>query len=109
MTTLKGALGAVASIFLGLLGSGLYFALPAIDNSKATGLAAVAGGLLESLLSPLSWIIAVSFFALFFAASRLRRKSLRILLFWIPVTAVSILGLGIFSLLTFAWIHFRTG
>ena len=108
MTTLRGVLSAVAAIFVALL-AGLVSALWPINNSKATGLAAVAGGFLESLFSPLFWILAVSFFALFFAASRLSSKPLRILLFWTPVTAISTLGLGIFSLFTFAWIHFRRG
>jgi hypothetical protein len=108
VTTLRGVLSAVAAIFVAL-GPGLIFALRGINNSKATGLAAVAGGFLESLFSPLFWILAVSFFALFFAASRLSSKPLRILLFWTPVTAISTLGLGIFSLFTFAWIHFRRG
>jgi hypothetical protein len=107
MTTLRGVLSGVAAVFVSLLGPGLVFALRGINNSKATGLAAVVGEALESLLSPLFWILAVSFFALFFAASRLSSKPLRIHLFWTPVTAISILGLGIFSLLTFAWIHFR--
>jgi hypothetical protein len=105
--TLRGLLSAVAAIFVGLLGPGLVSALWGINSSKATGLAAVAAGFLESLFSPLFWIFAVSFFALFFAASRLSSRPLRILLFWTPVTAISIVGLGIFSLVTFVWIHFR--
>jgi hypothetical protein len=109
MTILRGTLSALSAVFVGLLGPGLFFALRGINNSKATGLAAVAGGLLESLFSPLFWILAVSFFALFFAASRLSSKPLRILLFWTPVTAISILGLGVFSLFTFLWLHFRRG
>lgn len=105
MTIVRVTLSALAAVFVGLLGPGLFF----VNNSKATGLAAVAGGFLESLFSPLFWILAASFFALFFAASRLNSKPLRILLFWTPVTAISILGLGIFSLFTYAWIHFRRG
>ena len=105
--TLRGILSAVAAIFAALLGPGLVSALWGINSSKATGLAAVAAGFLESLFSPLFWILAVSFFALFFAASRLSSRPLRILLFWTPVTAISILGLGILSLFAFAWIHFR--
>jgi hypothetical protein len=107
--TLRGVLSAVAAIFVALLGPGLVFALQGINNSKATGLAVVAAGFLESLFSPLFWILAVSFFALFFAASRLDSKPMTMLLFWTPVTSISILGLGIFSLFTFAWIHFRRG
>ena len=109
MAILRGMLSALAGVFIGLLGPGLLFALRGINNSKATGLAAVVGGLLESVFSPLFWILAVLFFALFFAASRLRSKPLRVLLFWTPVTAISILGLGIFSLFTFLWLHFRRG
>ena len=92
MAILRGMLSALAAVFIGLLGPGLFFALRGINNSKATGLAAVVGGLLESVFSPLFWILAVLFFALFFAASRLSSKPLRVLLFWTPVTAISILG-----------------
>jgi len=106
MTILRGTLSALAAVFVGLLGPGLFFAL---NNSKATGLAAVVGGFLESFFSPLFWILAVLFFALFFAASRLSSKPLRILLFWTPATAISILGVGIFSLFTFLWLHVRRG
>jgi hypothetical protein len=107
VTTLRCVISAVAAIFVALLGPGLIAALWGINNTKATGLAAVAGGFLEGLSSPLFWILAVSFFALFFAAGRLSSKPLRIFLFWTPVTAISILGLGIFSLFTFAWMHIR--
>ncbi len=77
MTIVRDTLSALAAVFGGLLGPGLFFALRGINNSKATGLAAVAGGFLESLFSPLFWILAVSLFALFFAASRLSSKPLR--------------------------------
>jgi hypothetical protein len=106
MAILRGMLSALAGVFIGLLGPGLFFAL---NNSKATGLAAVVGGLLESVFFPLFWILAVLFFALFFAASRLSSKPLRVLLFWTPVTAISMLGLGIFSLFTPLWLHLRRG
>jgi len=105
MTILRGTLSALAAVFVGLLGPGLL----ALNNSKATGVAAVVGGFLESFFSPLFWILAVLFFALFFAAGRLSSKPLRILLFWTPVTAISILGLGVFSLFTFLWLQVRRG
>lgn len=91
MTTLRGILSAVAAIFIALA-SGLAFALRGISNSKATGMAALAGGLLESLFSPWFWILALALFALFFAASRLTSKPLRILLFWTPATVVDTRG-----------------
>jgi hypothetical protein len=109
VTILRGVLNTVAAIFVALLGPGLVLAFRSINNSKATGLAAIAGGFVESLFSPWFWILAVSFFAFFFAAGRLSSEPLRILLFWVPVIAVWIFGLCIFSPLTFAWIHFRRG
>lgn len=54
MTTLRAALSAVAAIVVALLGVGLVVAFRRINNSKATGLAAVVGGCLEGLVSPLS-------------------------------------------------------
>ncbi|HTS06824.1 MAG TPA: hypothetical protein VMP68_14695 [Candidatus Eisenbacteria bacterium] len=109
MAIRRGTLSALAAVFVGLLGPGLFFALRGINNSKATGLAAVLGGFLESFFSPWFWILAILFFALFFAASRLSSKPLRLLLFWTPATAISILGLSIFSLFTFLWLHARRG
>jgi len=109
MTILRGTLSALAAVFVGLLGPGLFWLLRDINSSKATGVAAVVGGFLESFFSPSFWILAVLFFALFFAASRLSSKPLRILLFWTPVTTISILGLSIFSLVTFLWLHVRRG
>ena len=109
MITLRGVLSAVAAVFVAVLGPGLVVAFRGINNSKATGLAVIAGGFAESVFSPLFWILLVSFFALFFAASRLSSKPLRILLFWTPVTSISMLGLGFLSLVTYLWIHFRRG
>jgi len=104
VTTLRGILSGLAAVFLALISSDLVFAFRGINNSKAIGLAAVLGG---SLVSPWFWILAFLFFALFFAASRLNSKQLRIFLFWTPVTAISILGLSIFSLCILLWFHFR--
>ena len=109
VTTLRAALSAVAAIVAALLGPGLVAAFRGINSSKATGVAAVIGGCLEGLVSPLFWILALSLFALFFSASRLSSKPLRILLFWTPATIISTLGLGIFSLFTYLWIHVREG
>jgi hypothetical protein len=53
----------------------------------------------------LSAILAVVFFAMFFAASRLHRKSLRLLLFWTAVTVISTLGLGLLLLVVDAWLY----
>jgi hypothetical protein len=76
-----------------------------ISEQKATGLGAVAGG----LRSPLFWTLALLFFALFLAASRLGNKILRVFLFWIPTVTVSVLVVAIVALFTYLSIHFRNG
>ena len=92
MTTLRAVLSPVAAILAALFGASLVGPLSVLSTSKATGLAALAGGMLESLFSPWFWILAVLFFALFFAASRLTSRPLRILLFWTPATIISMFG-----------------
>jgi len=109
VTYLRGVLCAVAAIFVALLGPGLLGAFRALGQQKATGLGAVAGGLLESLLSPQFWILAILFFCLFFAASRLSSKTLRVVLFWTPTVVFSTLGFGFVALVTYLWLHFRQG
>lgn len=52
MTTLRNILNAVAAISVGVIGPGLAIALRGSSNSKATGLAAVLGGFLESFYTP---------------------------------------------------------
>ena len=102
-------LSAVAALFVALIGPGLVVSLRDLSQQKATGLAAVAGGFSATIWSPLFWILAVLFFALFFAASRLSSKPLRVILFWTPVSVISAVGFGIFALLAYAWVHFRRG
>jgi hypothetical protein len=63
VTYLKGLLSGVAAIFVVLFGRGLLYALREIGQQKATGLGVIVGGLLESLLSPMFWILAILFFS----------------------------------------------
>lgn len=112
MNYVKVILSGVAAISLAafLPGGWIYIALngySGITERKATGLGAVAGGITASLFSPLFWILAILFFALFFAASRLGSKFLRGILFWTPTLIISTLGFGIFSLCAYAWLHSR--
>jgi len=99
----KGVLSGLTAIIL----AGSWSMFQGISKEKATGLAAVAGGIAESALSPLFWILAALFFALFFAASRLGNKFLRVLLFWIPTLTVSALSMAIVALVIYVVIHFR--
>jgi hypothetical protein len=112
VAVLKIVLSGLAAIFVALLGPsfvGALMALKDINQQRATGLAVVAGGLSASVFSPLFWILAVSFFALFFAASRFNTKGLRVILFWTPTVLISTLGVWLFSLFVFAWLHSRKG
>jgi len=103
----KAILSGLAAILLAEFIPGPWSAFKGISTEKATGLAVLAGGLAESILSPLFWILAVLFFAMFFSASRLENKFLRVFLFWFPTLSVSTFGLGIVALFTFVFIRFR--
>jgi len=107
MDYVKGILSGLAAIILAECVPGPWFAFRGISQEKATGLAAVAGGLAESALSPLFWILAALFFALFFAASRLRNKLLRVLLFWLPTLTVFVFCIAIVALITSLFIRAR--
>jgi hypothetical protein len=107
MTYVKGILSGFAAIILAEFVPGLWSAFADISREKATGLAVVAGGIVESLLTPRFWILAVLLFASFFAASRLGNKPVRIVLFWIPTLTVSALSFAIVGLFTYLSIRFR--
>jgi hypothetical protein len=76
---------------------GVCVFLALLKGSKATGLAAVVGLSLESLLSPRFWIVGVLVFVIFFTASR-GSTVLKVLFFWIPTVTVSALGLSIIAM-----------
>jgi uncharacterized membrane protein len=107
MNHVKIILSALAALILAELVPFPGSVMWGINGSKATGLAALAGGLLESLFSPVFWLIAVTIFALFFFASRLNTRLLRITLFWIPTLAVCGTAFAIMSLITYLAIRFR--
>ena len=95
MTYVKGCLGGLAALFLS--GYVLLFITAFRDASqnKATGLAVFVILLIESVRSPLFWLLAILLFTVFFAPARLSSNVFRVLLFWLPATAISSLGLGL--------------
>ena len=101
MNYVKGILSGLTAIILAECVPGSWSVFRGISQEKATGLALLAGGLAESVFSPLFWILAVLFFALFLAASRLRNKLLRVFLFWIPTLTVSVFCIAIVALFTY--------
>ena len=109
MTYIRGVLSAVAAIHAALLATGLIASVREISSQRQTGFGAVAGGLSEAFFSPRFWLLAAAFVALFFSASRIGNRPLRILLFWTPALAITTFGLCLFFLLAYAWIHFKHG
>jgi hypothetical protein len=104
MAYLRVALSGVAAIFVAELAPFFAFVLSVRGLSGGGEQGAVGFdpySLSPGIVSPWSWLIAISLFALFFAASRLSSKVLRVLLFWTPTIAVSTVGLGVFALLAY--------
>ena len=105
----KVVLSALAATLLSLLLPTLR-AVPmiirGINEGRASGFGLNVGGLFERLHSPAFWVLAVLFFALFFAASRLGHGVRRLFLFWTPALSVAMLGLVICGL--FAYVFMRS-
>jgi hypothetical protein len=92
-------LSGMAALILAIYGPAFFISFR--HGDKATGVD------LLWALSPLTVILAIVFFAMFFAASRLQNRPLRLLLFWTPVTLISTLGLGLLALVVDAWFRFH--
>ena len=107
MDYVKGVLSGLAAIFLAESVPGRWSIFRGISEQKATGFGAFAGGLTNSAFSPFFWALAILFFSLFFVASRLENRILRVLLFWIPTLTVSVLATAFLALFTYVFIHFR--
>jgi len=103
MDYVKGILSGLAAIFI----AEFVFFWPTLRATKATGLAAVVGLLVGSILSPRFWIIGLLLFGLFFAASRLGNKVLRVFLFWIPTLTVSCFTIAVVALIAYVLVRFR--
>jgi len=106
MFYIKSILSVLAALIIAELLPGPWSPLKGINGSKATGVAVFAA-LMESMFSPLFWMLAIALFAIFFTASRLDNRALRIVFFWIPTVAVSSVGFTIASLVAYLVISFR--
>jgi hypothetical protein len=107
MDYVKNMLCGLAAIFLAEFVPGSWSMFRWIGQQRAVGLGAVVTGLAESVFSPLFWTLVLLFFALFFVASRLGNKILRVFLFWIPTLMVSAFGMAIAALFTYMFMHFK--
>ena len=102
---LKTALSSLASMTLAMFVPTFWLSFRNISQEKATGLGAVAGRLLENIYSGLFLILFLSFLAIFFVTGRLGNKTLRILFFWVPTSAVCVFAAGTWALLAYAVRH----
>jgi len=92
MTYLRVLLAGVAALFAAMLLPGLLSTLRGLASQKATALGGVLASMWQSPLSPQFWLLALVFFALFFAASRLQSQLWRALLFWVPAGMMLLSG-----------------
>ncbi len=106
MSYVKGILSGLAAMIIAEVAPGLWSAFRGINGSKATGLAAMAGGLAESFISPLFWALAIFVFAIFFAASRSDNQAVRVVFFWIPTLTVTGVAVAIAALVSYIALRF---
>ena len=104
----RSLLSAATAILLAFLVPGVHSAFRGITKEKATGLAVIVGGAEEAILS-LYWILAIAFFTLLMAASRLHKKALRASLFWTPTIIVTALAVGVSTLVAYVYVRYRQG
>lgn len=102
---LRTLLTATGALFLATLIPTFALAFKGLSSEKATGLAAVAGGLAESVFAPWFWLLFLFCFSLFYVASGAAGKTARIVFFWIPASAISFIGLCLWALFVFFALH----
>jgi hypothetical protein len=107
MKSFKVALTVLAAIFGALLVPTMWTLVRELGSQKQTGVGAIAGGLVETLLSPLFWILTILFFFFFLRMSNSASDAVRILFFWIPTIASTSVGLLLVAGYTYLFLHFR--
>lgn len=102
---IKTALSSLTAMILAMFAPTFWTTFRSISQEKATGLAAVAGGIFENFFSGLSLILFLSFLAIFFMTGRLGNRTQRILFFWVPTITVCVFAAGTWVLLAYAIRH----
>jgi len=97
MTYARSGLSAFAALILAALIVAVTTTFKDASQEKAVGLAVIPASMLESIFSPMFWVLAICFFTVFLATGRLTNGALRGLLFWFPTLFVSSLGIGLLS------------
>jgi len=101
MNYLKVILSGLAAIFLAYIVA-MWPVFRHMNGHTAIGVDVLSLG----FSSPLLWILASLFFALFFAASRIRNTLLKTFLFWIPALLFSTVVVTFLALLTYVLVRF---
>ncbi|HEY4054609.1 MAG TPA: hypothetical protein VGL74_12735 [Terriglobales bacterium] len=101
----KTALSSLAAMILAMFVPMFWTTFRYISQEKATGLAAVAGGLFENLFSGLFLTLFLLFLAIFFMAGRLGNRTLRIMFFWVPTITVCVFAAGTWAMYAYVVTH----
>jgi hypothetical protein len=107
MLYVQGVLGSLAALILAMFVPSFWTALQGISREKATGLAAVAGGLAEAVLSPRFLILFLLLLTVFYLTGHLGNRALRIVFFWIPAITTCVMASGMWILIRHALMHVR--
>ena len=99
MDYVKVILSGLAAIFLACVVV-FWPVVKHVSRQTAIGLDVFVAG----IHSPILWILAILFFAIFLAASRIGNQLLKILVFWIPTLLFSTLGIVTWALFTYVFI-----
>ena len=105
MTLPKFLLSGISTITILVIGWPIIMMYPALKTEKATGIAAVAGGLTEALLTPPFWLSAILLLLFFWYTSQLSSKILRVVLFWIPTVFATVIGGVVFAVASYAYLY----
>jgi hypothetical protein len=85
----------------------IWWTLRPWSSTKAIGIDLIVAIMKASLVHALPWIVAILLFTAFFAAGRLSSRSLRVVLFWIPMVSISAVGITLASSIAYLITKFK--
>lgn len=109
MAYLKGVLATVAAFFLSALVPTIWTLIHGLSTEKQTGLTAIAGGTLDSIVSPWFWPLVPLFSVFFYFSGGFENKALRTLLFCVPTIMASAMGFEFSAWFTILFARFQKG
>jgi hypothetical protein len=109
MIYVKSILSAIAALFSSMLTVAFMGPFKGVSEQRAVGVAALAGGLVETCSSPVFWVVTMLLFAAIFAASQIKNQILQVIVFWIPTLFVSTMAFGMALLITVGVLHAAIG